>query len=100
MKYIYKWEYIRHKICAAFMTLSNIWKKSASQTSNVKGEQVIIVKVLMYWSSKSVNICILINQILCLEILTYSQLNESYKNDLQNESICTVSPIYAHGHAV
>lgn len=56
----------------------------------------------MYWSSKSVNICILINQILCLEILTYSQLNESYKNDLQNEStcICTVSPIYAHGHAV
>lgn len=27
MKYIYKWEYIRHKICAAFMTLSNIWKK-------------------------------------------------------------------------
>lgn len=43
MKYIYKWEYIRHKICAAFMTWSNIWKKSASQTSNVKGEQVIIV---------------------------------------------------------
>lgn len=35
-----------------------------------------------------------------LEILTYSQLDESYKNDLQNESICTVSPIYAHGHAV
>lgn len=38
MKYIYKWEYIRYKICVVFMILFNIWKKSVFQILNVKGE--------------------------------------------------------------